>query len=125
MPASSSSAPSSSPRSFSPLTFLQYAVFAAVAYVLAGAPFLSSLLSSTSFGAEKKGITKNDSKQFSYEKIESLMVPDPGLVCEERGYKVHVFSREPLVIYVEGFLSEEERRHVVDVRYVLFSILSF
>jgi hypothetical protein len=108
MPASSSSS------SFTPLTFLQYAVFAAVAYVLAGAPFLSSILSGTSLGA---GEVKKE-KQYSYEKIESLMTPDPELVCEEQGYKVHVFSREPLVIYLEGFLSEEERRHVVDIRYV-------
>ena len=34
------------------------------------------------------------------------------------GYKTHILSREPLVIYIEGFLSEREADHLVDVRFV-------
>lgn len=31
-------------------------------------------------------------------------------------YDVHIFSREPLVLYIEGFLSPEERSHLLDIR---------
>ena len=37
----------------------------------------------------------------------------------EGGYKTHILSREPLVIYIEGFLSEREADHLVGVRFVL------
>ena len=40
-----------------------------------------------------------------------------GVGCEG-GYRVHVWSIEPLVVYVEGFLSEEERRNILEMRYV-------
>lgn len=36
---------------------------------------------------------------------------------QEGRYKVHIFSRVPLVIYIEGFLSEDEAEHLVRVRY--------
>jgi hypothetical protein len=53
-----------------------------------------------------------------------LMVPDPNLVCEDdHGYKTYVLSRDPLVVYVEGFLSTGERRAIVELRYVAFSPL--
>ena len=35
--------------------------------------------------------------------------------CQE-GYKVHVWSAEPLVVYIEGFLSEGERAHLLETR---------
>ncbi|KAJ9327312.1 hypothetical protein DTO027B5_7334 [Paecilomyces variotii] len=34
---------------------------------------------------------------------------------QEGRYKVHIFSRVPLVIYIEGFLSEDEAEHLVRV----------
>lgn len=43
---------------------------------------------------------------------------------QEERYKVHIFSRVPLVIYIEGFLSEEETEHLIRVRYV-FRVLFF
>lgn len=60
------------------------------------------------------------------EKIESLVLPERDLVCGEHKYKgVHILSREPLVVYIEGFLGDEEARHVVGIRYVdSFGILS-
>ncbi len=30
---------------------------------------------------------------------------------------VHIFSKAPLVLYVENFLSVSERRHLVEIRY--------
>lgn len=35
--------------------------------------------------------------------------------CEGE-YKVHLWSAEPLVVYIEGFLSEEERAHLLETR---------
>lgn len=46
-----------------------------------------------------------------------------GVGCEG-GYKVHVWSVEPLVVYVEGFLSEGERAELSEMRYVLLCRLS-
>ena len=37
---------------------------------------------------------------------------------DDGGYKTHILSREPLVIYIEGFLSEREADYLVDVRFV-------
>ncbi|KAF2399764.1 hypothetical protein EJ06DRAFT_582406 [Trichodelitschia bisporula] len=42
-------------------------------------------------------------------KTDALSVPDPYLQCPEHGYQVRVVHREPLVVYVKGFLSEPER----------------
>lgn len=56
--------------------------------------------------------------QISKEKLDGLVIPDRNLTCAEHAFKgVYVLSREPLVVYIEGFLSEEECGHVVDVRY--------
>lgn len=41
---------------------------------------------------------------------------------ESDGYQVHLLSREPLVIYIEGFLGDWEVEHLVGVRYVHTSI---
>ncbi|KAK0737104.1 hypothetical protein B0T21DRAFT_286216 [Apiosordaria backusii] len=40
---------------------------------------------------------------------------DSTLECEEDGYKMHVFSREPLVVYFEDFISAKEREHLLDI----------
>lgn len=36
--------------------------------------------------------------------------------CPDDSYKTFIISREPLMIYVEGFLTEKESRHLVDAR---------
>ncbi len=36
--------------------------------------------------------------------------------CPSDAYSVHIFSKAPLVLYVENFLSEEERRHLLEIR---------
>ena len=51
-------------------------------------------------------------------KLENLVIPEEDLQCREHTYKgVYVLSREPLVVYIEGFLNDEEARHIVDQRY--------
>lgn len=36
--------------------------------------------------------------------------------CREHDYSVHIFSRNPLVIYIENFLTKTEAEHLLAVR---------
>ncbi|KAH7072933.1 hypothetical protein BKA63DRAFT_473262 [Paraphoma chrysanthemicola] len=102
----------SSPATVSFSSAFQYAFFAVVVYVLAGAP-LSSIISDSYSGRSGTDVSAQSVAQ---EKIDSLVIPDAELTCGEHTYKgVHVLSRQPLVVYVEGFLSEEEAKHAVGV----------
>jgi prolyl 4-hydroxylase len=42
-----------------------------------------------------------------------------GVTCEHPAYRVHIMSSEPLVVYIRDFLTEGERRHLLDARCVL------
>jgi prolyl 4-hydroxylase len=102
---SSSSQPSSF-KSLSISSLIQYVFFAAVLYVLAGAPLQGIL-----YGTEERLATGE------VKGLQNLVVPDEGLVCGKHGFRgVHVLSREPLVVYVEGFLSVGEAEGVVGLR---------
>lgn len=46
------------------------------------------------------------------------------LKCGADAYSVHVFSREPLVIYIEKFLSQHEKKHLLEIRLVAFHVIS-
>lgn len=50
----------------------------------------------------------------------TFIASDEPLYCPEDSYKTYIISREPLMIYIEGFLKENESRHLVDVRCVAF-----
>jgi prolyl 4-hydroxylase len=43
---------------------------------------------------------------------------ETAIQCPQDSYAVHVFSREPLVLYIEGFLLPGERAHLLDVWFV-------
>ena len=36
-------------------------------------------------------------------------------VCEHPQYHTHIVSTSPLVIYLENFITAEERRHLLDI----------
>ena len=91
-------------------TLVQFLVLGVLGYILAGAPLLSILS-----GSPKR---ESFTQPISLDKAETLVIPDDGLVCPEHAYKIHLLSRDPLVIYIEGFLSAEEASHVVQMRYV-------
>jgi prolyl 4-hydroxylase len=107
-------------------TILQYTFLAVLGYILAGAPLISLLTSdgaalpSSSTGRRQRGGLAQ--QPLSFEKAESLVIPDgqEDLECEEAGYRSFVLSREPLVVYLEGFLSEGEREEIVSVRWVTY-----
>lgn len=54
---------------------------------------------------------------------ESLLGIDPPNAtlpdCPGDAYGVRILRREPLVVYLEGFLSEEERKHLLEIRCVM------
>lgn len=64
-------------------------------------------------------ISPNRSLRTERPAINESLLAIPGLGdgegCEG-AYKVHVWSAEPLVIYIEGFLSEAERVHLLETR---------
>ncbi|KAI1393518.1 uncharacterized protein F4822DRAFT_15592 [Hypoxylon trugodes] len=40
--------------------------------------------------------------------------------CPQDSYSVHILSKAPIVIYIENFLSEEERSHLLEISEPLF-----
>lgn len=104
---------SSSSLSFSFSSLLQYALLGVVAYVLIGAP----LLSLVNFSGSEYSHSTNTAVGSVGDTLDSLVIPEANLSCEEHSYKgVYVMNREPLVVYIEGFLSEDESEGVVRVR---------
>ncbi|KKA28270.1 hypothetical protein TD95_001836 [Thielaviopsis punctulata] len=55
---------------------------------------------------------------------EMLAMPTPhendSVGCPPDAYSVHIYAKEPLVIYVENFLSEAEREHLLEISDPLF-----
>ncbi|KAH7313369.1 hypothetical protein B0I35DRAFT_480059 [Stachybotrys elegans] len=45
---------------------------------------------------------------------------DTALECAPDAYSVRILRREPLVIYIENFLSEHERKHLLEISEPLF-----
>ena len=100
---------SSQPASFRWRTIVEVAVISVIIYLFLGTPGLPS--SSTS---ESKG--QND-VPLGRAKVESLVYPDKDLRCQKNEFDIHIFSTSPLVIYLDGFLSEAEADHLIDIRY--------
>ncbi|KAH9878483.1 hypothetical protein IAQ61_001755 [Plenodomus lingam] len=96
-----------------PLTsLLQYLFLAAIAYLLAGAPSPSSL-STFSFTADSSQAAHRTAALHA-QTLENLAHPEPGLECAQYAYRgVYVLSREPLVVYIEGFVAREEAGEIV------------
>lgn len=47
---------------------------------------------------------------------EDTDVFNPAASCPPHSYELHILSQEPLMIYIENFLSKEEQEHLVKVR---------
>ena len=95
-------------------SIVQYAFLALIAYILAGAPLLSIFA-----GTGRKGdlYSSDASAGHSNASLDGLVIPESNLSCGNHGYKgVYVLGRDPLVIYIEGFLSSEEAEHTVGLR---------
>lgn len=112
---------SPSPSSLSVSSVVQYAVLALLAYVLAGAPLQQILFSSSDSRSTSRYGTQGENVGMSPQKLEALVFPDKDLSCPEHKFGgVHVLSREPLVVYIEDFLSTAEANEVVERSTPLF-----
>lgn len=47
---------------------------------------------------------------------EKLVFPEKDLLCPEHTFQTHYLSTDPLLVYIPGFLSEEEADHLVKIR---------
>ena len=87
-----------------------------IAYAFFGAPlpaFVQELLSSE--GASTPIHFSPENLEWA---IDTLALPSEHqhTACSEHDYKTHVFSRDPLVIYLENFLSREEVADLLKLR---------
>lgn len=95
-------------------TVFQYLLLSIPLYLFVGSPLLK--ITAPSYFAIDS-ITDYP----SFEKSDSLVFPEDDLVCAPHAYNVRVLSREPLVVYIDGFLSKKEAEHLVNVAYAPFS----
>ncbi|KAF2854594.1 hypothetical protein T440DRAFT_464740 [Plenodomus tracheiphilus IPT5] len=98
-----------SPVSVSLGSLMQYIFLAGVGVFLAGAPLLSVVMPNSSIAFQR-----SETSPATTEKLESLAYPDASLECaDHRAKGVYILSREPLVVYIEGFVGEEEAQEIV------------
>jgi prolyl 4-hydroxylase len=108
---------SSISSSWSPGSIVQYTFIAALAYILAGAPLLSILKPNSDASSYSASSSRARDGSVNVGKLDNLVIPEKNLSCKEHAYKgVHILSREPLVVYIEGFLGEAEGDEVVKLR---------
>ena len=94
---------------------IQYVFIAGISYVLLGPPLLQMFAGDP---RARRSVFDASAPEvpISPEKYETLVIPDPNLTCPEHPYTVHIFSREPLVVYIENFVTEEEAAHLIAIR---------
>jgi prolyl 4-hydroxylase len=99
--------------SLSVRTVIQYAVLAGVAYILAGAPFLSIVTPYSGVSPQSASVQSSA----NVDRLDSLVIPEANLSCSKHSLNgISVLSREPLVVYIEGFLSDWEAKELVRLR---------
>ncbi|KAI9697724.1 MAG: hypothetical protein M1820_007711 [Bogoriella megaspora] len=92
-------------RSLFEYTF--YLLIVAFVYIAIGAPGLpQSYLSNPR--AEDENIT------VPQETIDTLVYPDTSLQCPDHSFQIHIFSANPLIIYIENFVSLSEASHLIE-----------
>ncbi|KAL1297094.1 hypothetical protein AAFC00_004677 [Neodothiora populina] len=91
-----------------PRTILEYVAILGVLYFFLGGQFSGVLQGQSSEEYDEPF-------PVSQEKIESLVYPDANLKCHHPNFDVHIFSSSPLIIYIESFLSEEEKDRLMKI----------
>ncbi|KAL1638566.1 hypothetical protein SLS58_008779 [Diplodia intermedia] len=91
---------------FSIGSIFKYLFYTVVGYVLVGSPLLRIFLNER---------PQHPDLAEAFARSDRLVIPDENLVCPDHGYNVHVLSRDPLVIYIPGFVSAEEAKHMVAI----------
>jgi prolyl 4-hydroxylase len=89
---------------------VEYLIPLAFILLLAGGPVQKFLLGG-----------QNDGQPLSSHEVpildaEKLVFPEKDLFCPQHSFGTHILSTEPLVVYISGFLSEQEADHLVQIR---------
>jgi prolyl 4-hydroxylase len=92
---------------------IEYSLLSTALYIFVLSPLLHTYFPSLI-------LESPESSYRSFEKTDLLVIPDPDLVCDPHNYNVHILSQEPLVVYIEGFLSHDEVEHLTNISYVSY-----
>ncbi|OHE94565.1 2OG-Fe(II)oxygenase family Oxidoreductase [Colletotrichum orchidophilum] len=77
--------------------------------------------SSTHGGRGSRGRVVRTPRPQMNESLLAIEYPNAtALSCPPDNYSVRLFSKEPLVLYIEGFLSFEERAHLLEISQPIF-----
>ena len=101
-----------STQSFRWRTVLEVGLISAVLYILIGAPGLPF----TIFRSSHNGRSDEVDVPVARASTESLVYPNKDLKCSSHDVGIHLFSTNPLIIYINDFLSEGETKHLIDIR---------
>lgn len=88
-------------------TVVEVALISLAIYLVVGAPGFPSISTTQTSSPIHVPVAKA--------RIETLVYPNSSLQCPEHNYDIHIFSSAPLVIYIDGFLSGPETRHLIDI----------
>jgi prolyl 4-hydroxylase len=58
-------------------------------------------------------LTSDETSQLASEEVTISSIKD---ACREHSYKTHLISEDPLVIYIESFVTPEEASQLTDLR---------
>lgn len=110
-------------------TFITWALYFIPVYLFVVDPLLRTLLPTDSAKSTRTPTTReSDHILYDWDDTtpalnladDSFISPEDGvpLNCpgEAPGYKVHLLSRTPLIMYIENFVSSEEADHLVEIR---------
>jgi prolyl 4-hydroxylase len=86
-------------------TIVEYALLAIPLYLFGLSPLLNILF--------PKDVSETSYQ--SFEKTDSLIIPNDALQCPSHSYQTYIAHHEPLVIYVDNFLSNTETEHLVQL----------
>ena len=64
------------------------------------------------------GSPPQSSKQQTVSFNSSFIATDEPLSCPSHNFNTHILSHEPLIIYIENFLSAAESQHLLQIRYL-------
>lgn len=107
--------------SFRYRTIVEVAIISLIIYYFL---FTSGLSTSSSSSASNHDVQEPAASQ-SRAKIESLVTSDPNLNCAPHRFQnVHILCTSPLVIYIDGFLSNAEADHLINISSVSTPFLS-
>ncbi|KAE9988910.1 hypothetical protein EG328_005620 [Venturia inaequalis] len=88
-------------------TIIEYAFISIPVYLFVLSPLLKTI--APSLFSDTTSITYQ-----SFELSDSLVIPNDNLTCPPHKFNVRILNRAPLIVYIDGFLSEKETTHLLN-----------